>query len=450
MKTNSKTKKYECGIIARKLKEIPIKKLSKQSGFRKRKPQKIEAKKLIIAFLLSISTSKKNTYSSWANKLGLLIQDTVSRQAIWKRMNKELIEFLQMVLKASMEKTLQKGVKEKVTEKLKQFKRIILEDSTNIKLNEKFSKEYPGSKNLKGRDFAGMKIQTAYEIKKKRFLRFEITNFRRNDQGYSGRIIEIARAGDLIIRDLGYFVLEVFNKITEKGIYFVSRLRKDLNIYLRDKDKPIDLTKMLRKRGKLDIEVFIGEEKRLPVRLIALPVDEAVAAQRRRKARRNRDIRLNPGREYLFLLGWNLFITNVSKEQLTPEDIVKIYSIRWRIEIIFKSWKTTLGITDISTYENKIKLESYIYCMLIFILLFQVDFYNYYSARLSDTKGSNNKIGISLLKLTQFMINNMSLFICIDFINTNVLKQLLDKQVLYYCPYESRLDRLNYYQFIQS
>ena len=106
MKTNSKKLKEDKSIIEEKLKRISLSKLSKESGFCKRKPKKIEPKKLLLAFLLTIVGSKKNTYSSWASKLGLLINDTVSKQAICKRITESLVKFLQSVLKAIMEESL--------------------------------------------------------------------------------------------------------------------------------------------------------------------------------------------------------------------------------------------------------------------------------------------------------------------------------------------------------
>jgi hypothetical protein len=40
-----------------------------------------------------------------------------------------------------------------------------------------------------------------------------------------------------------------------------------------------------------------------------------------------------PTEAHLFLLGWNLFITNVPVEIWTPEAVIKAYPIRWQIEI---------------------------------------------------------------------------------------------------------------------
>ena len=145
-------------------------------------------------------------------------------------------------------------------------------------------------------------------------------------------------------------------------------MKRELKIISKKEEKPIDLAKMLSRKGQLDIEVFLGEEERLPVRLIAIPVDQAVASERRRKARANRDRRCNPSKESLFLLGWELFITNVPQERLNLKDIAEIYFLRWRIEIIFKCWKSYFKITEIPKDANKIRMEvihilyAHIYC----------------------------------------------------------------------------------------
>jgi hypothetical protein len=403
MRTNSKKTSRPQSIIEEWFKKIPLKKLSKQSGFCKRKPRKIQAKKFIVALLLSLWSSKQNTYSSWASKLGQLIGDTVSKQAVAKRITEEFVIFLESVLKALIKKSISGDKIEKFSGNLKKFKRILIEDSTTIHLKDDMNKEYPGSRNQMGREYATLKIQVVYEVIRRNFLRFEITNFRKNDQGFSCRILDIVRPGDLILRDLGYFVLGVFKGLKDKGVSFISRLRQGVNIYNENEDAPIDLAKMLKKRGELDIDVFLGEEEKLPLRLIAVPVEAEVANQRRRRSRKKRDHGRSYSKRYLYLLAWNLFITDIPREQISNNQIAGIYSMRWRIETIFKSWKSVLGIKRIPNDSNKIRLKSFIYSMLIFIILFQVHYYNYFNR--FKKKGIEMKL--SLIKLMQYFTDNV-------------------------------------------
>lgn len=99
MKANSKTKKKPGQWnLKTKLNEIPLEKLARENRFYKRRPQKITAENFLIGFFLMVFSSHGNSFSNWAMKIGILIGDTLSKQAIWKRMHEEQIHFLKKVL----------------------------------------------------------------------------------------------------------------------------------------------------------------------------------------------------------------------------------------------------------------------------------------------------------------------------------------------------------------
>lgn len=448
MRTNSeKGRKNGKSFIEQKLNNLSIEKLSKESEFSKRKAKKITAKDFLLGFFLMANSRENHSYQNWAIKIGLIIKGKVSKQALWKKMRDTQIIFLKKVLSKIIKDSLRNKSRYLASEKLKVFRNVIVEDSTNIKLDEKLHEEYPGNEYWdKSAKKSIMKLQASYEITGGKFIRLDVTSFRENDQGYSSKIVEIAKRGDLVIRDLGYFILKVFKKLNQEGIFFISRMKKRINVYSRENETVIDLAKMLKKRGNLDIEIFVGEKEKLPVRLIALPVEEEVANKRRRKAKTNRDKRCNPNKEHLYLLGWELFITNVDKDILDPIDIAQLYFIRWRIEIIFKSWKSYFRITDIPKDANKIRTESYIYCMLIFIILFQVYYYNFFLTKNNKASKKLPTREISLLLFMQYITKNIEfIFLCRS--KNNYLSQdLLFEHINYYCRYESRQDRYNFSQ----
>lgn len=448
MRTNSKKKNSRSvSYLEQKLSRIPLEKLSKESEFGKRKPKKIKARDFLLGFFLMASSRESHSYRNWAIKIGWLIRDRVSKQALWKKMHQGQINFLKKTLSVIMKESLNWKIDKQITEKLKQFKNVIVEDSTNIKLSDKLQEEYPGNGYWdKEKKKSILKIQASYSITRKNFIRLEITSFRKNDQGYSHKIVQIAKRGDLVIRDLGYFVLRVFQKLSNEGAYFISRLRKKVSLFTRKDETAIDLAKMLKKRGNLDIKVFLGAKEKLPVRLIALPVEESMANERRRKAKLNRDKRCHPSQELLYLLGWELFITNVDEDILSPNDIAQLYFIRWRIETIFKTWKSSFKINAIPREANKIRVESYIYCMLIFIVLLQVHFYNYFLTKTKTESFTMNNRQISLFGLMQFITRNIEFLLLSLLHDRNKNEDFIFEQINYYCLYESRSDRLNFYQ----
>lgn len=99
MKTNSRNKNERGeNFIEQKLKEIPLEKLSKESEFAKRKAKKITAKDFLIGFFLMAHSRESHSYRCWAIKIGWLIKDRVSKQALCKKMRQSQITFLKKVL----------------------------------------------------------------------------------------------------------------------------------------------------------------------------------------------------------------------------------------------------------------------------------------------------------------------------------------------------------------
>ena len=69
----------------------------------------------------------------------------------------------------------------------------------------------------------------------------------------------------------------------------------------------------------------------------------------------------------MVLARFNLFITNVPKSILPDEVIPVLYRIRWQIELIFKIWKSVIGIHHI----RKMKYKRWL-CLLHFKLLLMI------------------------------------------------------------------------------
>jgi hypothetical protein len=273
-----------------------------------------------------------------------------------------------------------------------------------------------------------LKIQAVYDILTETFPRFELTPYTRNDQAASKDVLSFIQEGDLIIRDLGYFSLDAFKMIVRAKAFFLSRLRYGFSIFSED-GKPFDLPGNLRKYGSLDVDLILGAEGKMPVRLVALPVPHSVADERRRKLRSHRDKRLNPGKTHLELLGWDIFITNVPRHIWDTEIVRETYRIRWRIETIFKAWKSHFNIANIKD-GSAAQVQVLIYSRLICITLFQTFFF----ANLSTYAAEQTNSQISLIKLAKFISQHFWI----------IIPLLINKQdyyiklITYYCSYEKR------------
>ena len=64
---------------------------------------------------------------------------------------------------------------------------------------------------------------------------------------------------------------------------------------------------------------------------------------------------------------FNLIITNVSQKVLPIEVVPALYRIRWQIELIFKIWKSVIGL-----HHNRIMKYTQWLCLLHFKLLLMI------------------------------------------------------------------------------
>jgi hypothetical protein len=374
---------------------------------------------------------------SIAATLGMLQNKHISKQAVDKRVNSSWVDFLRSFLGKSLSHYVQ--IKRTFTDGsvLSAFNRVLIQDSTNIALSPKLIKHFPGTRNGKGCSTAMMKIQSIFNLLTERFILFDISPFSKNDQSASCDTLKWIQPGDLVLRDLGYSVLDVFKKIHSLNAYFISRLKHGILVFNQDGKTRFDLVRYLRKEGLLDALVCFGKEEKFSARLIAIPVSDEVAALRRRKARRNRDRRMNPSKDHLLLMGWDIFITNADCRLLSSEQIAKLYRLRWRIEILFKSWKSHFHIMNVPN-ASVVRVLAYVYATLIFIVFFQGFVY----LRLYNEL-KNNKNQLSLFKLSKF-VKEQSWAIMHFFFEPS----RFDEQILYHCTYEPRKSRLNHNQLM--
>ncbi len=424
-----------------KLNSLDLEKLSRETGFVKRIALKANSVEFLMGFFIAMSVNCIS-YMNIAFCIGQLIDDTISKMAIKKRFTEGFVNLLQLILSLVLSDHLKSMPRVMDSDVFSTFKRVFLQDITTISLPAKLAKFFPGSGTNNGKKTATLKLQVVYEALRERFFHFGIGCFRDNDQKAAKDILSIAKAGDLVIRDLGYFVLEVFAKMIQQGIFLLSRLKYGVNIYVQNGIKQIDLVKLLKKYGQLDIDVTLGSKTKLPVRLIAIPLPDDVVNERRRKAKLNRDKRLNPDKNHLYLMGFNIFITNVDRETWSAKQVAQVYEIRWRIEIVFKAWKSYFKITNIPNASvNRVKAN--IYAMLIYITLFQI----YCFIPLYHQLYEQQQKYLSLIKLTALM-KLIQVFENEQSINKPFNENRFIQNILYHCAYEIRNDRQNYPQKI--
>jgi len=281
------------------------------------------------------STAKTTVPQLAAKAAQLDVPVTITPEALQQRMTARAVAFLQDLLQTAFAK-LHTG--DTICEEgiFAPFPRVHSADSTGFGLPESLKKEFPGAGGSGSK--AGAKIQLVWEYKSHPFAHFALIPWTVPDSKYVDMVVELARASALFLFDLGYFKLTAFATIVAAQAYFLSRrnhqttLREVVGGQQRALDLPKSLASDTRPLGEKTL--VLGAYERIPARLIAVRMPEAIVNERRRRAyaaAKKQGYTLSQA--YLTLMAWKLFITNVPAAVWPPKTVAVAYSLRWQVEV---------------------------------------------------------------------------------------------------------------------
>jgi hypothetical protein len=283
----------------------------------------------------------------------------VSRQAIEKRMTSQAAETLKRTLEVAATQNLMPQPQELPL--LNQFSGVYVQDSTWITLPDELRPVWKGTGCRTEHKKSSIKLQLRFDVLTGAFEHFQLTDGITADRS-AEKQFEPLPAGSLRLADRGYFSLDAFEKLTQTGVFWISRLKAGIKLF-DAQGVPFCLLERLTTENSdiLDIDCFIGAKKRLSARLVALRCAKQEANKRRRHIRRDAKRRWKaPSKERLQLADWDIYITNVDIAQLTPEQIAAVARVRWQVELMFKSFKSVGKInTSPSTKPDRILCEVY-------------------------------------------------------------------------------------------
>ncbi len=158
--------------------------------------------------------------------------------------------------------------------------------------------------------------------------------------------------------------------MSEQEGYWLTRLQAGTAIYDPAGER-LDLLTLLRAPDAATVEhaILVGSAQRLPCRLLAVRVPQAVADKRRRALHteaRHKGQTVSQAR--LALADWTIFITNAPCEKLTLHEALTLARCRWQIELLFKLWKSQ-GHIDTSRSDNPWRVLCEVYAKLLAMLV---------------------------------------------------------------------------------
>ena len=424
--------------ITTKLSEYQIQELALRTSFQLRKVRKVDSLSFVAGFFLMLCSGRYSLVR-WAAQISSLVGRTVSKQAVLKKLQFRHEAFAQGLLAQVLRQDLQRQSKTALNSGLfKGFRQVYVEDSTCAHLPDSLAEFFPGSHSHKG-NCATARIQLRLNLLDEQYSKLELQSYRDNDQKYAGDILNILQPGDLVIRDMGYWALPIFKKIAGLMAFFLSRYRYGANLHSPENGEIIDLAKQLRacrRKGLTtwDQWVIMGKEAQLPVRVVAILAPQQVAQSRKRKAAKDRHQRANHSKEYMELLSWTIFVTNVEEQTWTAPQVLQAYGFRWRIEIVFKCWKSKLGFAQMFSSKKQPGPAQALIVFHLFLAWLCLFFVRYYSFFLHAVFQSCQRM-VSLMKFADFFKEHF-----IELVLSPDPSEFLGF-VAYFCTHEKRKAR---------
>jgi hypothetical protein len=269
-------------------------------------------------------------------------QVSMTASGFSQRFTQEAATFMQRVLERLAE--VQMPIEAVDVPLLRRFSAVRVEDSSVVLLPQEVAHLWQGCGGSTGMSEAAVKLFVRWDVLAGKLEGPRLTDGRHSDNK-SPFNEEDLPAGGLYLADLGFFALWRLARLAKRRAdgkrFFVMRLRHGTGLYTRSGHQ-LALRGLLpqRKGEAREMGVLLGQQTRLPVRLLMVRVPQDVADERRKRIRQAAWAQgRQPSEEVLYLAGWTLVVTNVPRTRLSLPEALVLLRLRWQIERLFRLWK---------------------------------------------------------------------------------------------------------------
>jgi hypothetical protein len=215
------------------------------------------------------------------------------------------------------------------------------------------------------------RIHAAFALPSERFDFLELT-----DESGGERIDRVAVVrGEIRIADAAFLQVDQIGEVMAEGADVLVRAGWRHARWLDESAQPFDLLAVLKKArrtGQLDQPVWLGRNEKMPplaMRLVAVRKPPAAIAEARQRARREAQKKSRTASAgTLLACEWVILVTSLSQKSFSTDDILKLYRMRWRIELAFKRLKSLIGLRSPPAQDPRLA-KPWLLSHLLMILL---------------------------------------------------------------------------------
>jgi len=268
----------------------------------------------------------------------------ITRQGLDQRFDASAVALMREMLEASLEVVLDNHAMPDTI--LSRFSAVYISDSSIVTLPNKLSEVFAGSGGYGDHaSTAAAKISVRWNVTHGTLETLDITDATVHDRASVAHHGAVA-VGSLQIKDLGYFKLADFKALGEEGSYWLTKYKLGTAIYdVNGERLALETWLPQTTEERIEAEVQVGAQHRLSCRLVAEQVPAHVVEQRRERIHETARQNQRPASALtLEMAQWTLYLTNAPVTLLTADEAFILARYRWQIELLFKLWKTDLGI----------------------------------------------------------------------------------------------------------
>lgn len=280
----------------------------------------------------------------------------ISASSFYNRFTPAFTRFLRELLSVGLDKLIHCA--EGAATALGEIKDILCVDSTIVRLHDALAACWPACRT--NHTLAAVKLHTVLNVRGKGPQRVKITSERVHD----GPVLRAGSwvKGRLLLFDLGYFRYSLFAAIERHGGFFLTRLKDNANPTLRHLHRS--------HRGRAVAVEGLGlSQIRSRLRRRVLDAEAEICFHKQRYAGRRTKATMRVRIVGLWdeshsMYHW--YITNLPVE-IKAEEIGKLYSARWMIELLFRELKSSYKLESIPSRKSHM-VEAFLYASLLTLL----------------------------------------------------------------------------------
>lgn len=329
-----------------------IESIARQTGFVQRK-SRMNGRTFLDVLMFNSQQGCQSSLNELAEDFETQYDRSISKQGLNERFNAHGVGFLQQILSQLLTSTFTSSG---LINNKSPFKECLVRDSTRFGLPQKYASKYKGHGGATKTE-SMISIQYELDLLSGRQVDLQLTSGCRNDQQDTKESsVDIAK-DTLLIRDLGYITSPCLKAVVKQKAYFLNRLPSQMNIYTVGDNEEIDLERVYKKMKRhnltcVQLDVLAGKEAAIPCRTIIHLTDQKTAQHRIKKTTKNTmSIKCNVSEKQKLRSKLDIYMTNTTPQMIKAANVKQVYSLRWQIELIFKSWKSIVHVNKVKSMK---------------------------------------------------------------------------------------------------